>query len=180
VSNTSTEPDRPIVGENAPGNTVATIGLILTLVAGLMCGVLFAVVSRLPGSKSVPQSYNLQSTIQPESGDAESLDSQVAPEPHDEDTDSAPEAIDVPLVAEAELVEAKTAVVQLQVLLLTIATAVLNLVGLVLSIAGLFVPNRPRTVAVCGMILALLLFAGVFGVVAVGALLNPVASMISG
>ena len=146
MSNTSPEPDKPIVGENAPGNTVAVIGLILTLIAGLMCAVLFAVVSQLPDSQSLTQSYGLQFTNQSELDETVSPDSQAQAEPREEGTNSTADVADVPAVAKVRHLKTKRSVVQLQVLLLTSATAVLNLVGLVLSIAGLFIPGRPRAV----------------------------------
>ena len=61
---------------------------------------------------------------------------------------------------------------RMRLLLLGSAAAVLNLVGLCLSVAGLLVPNRPRFPAFVATVLSLLLFAGIFGVLAVGTLLE--------
>ena len=140
MSDPAIEPDAANLPEDGPGNTVATIGLILTVIAGLLCSVLFAAASRLP----------------------------------DEGV-----ASDDPAAAEPELIDSELAARQLQVLLIASATAVLNLVGLILSTAGLFVPHRPRAVAICGTILSLALFAGVFGVMGVGALLTPGANIMA-
>jgi hypothetical protein len=140
MSDPAIEPGAANLPEDGPGNTVATIGLILTVIAGLLCSVLFAAASRLP----------------------------------DEGV-----ASDDPAAAEPELIDSELAARQLQVLLIASATAVLNLVGLILSTAGLFVPHRPRAVAICGTILSLALFAGVFGVMGVGALLTPGANIMA-
>ncbi|MEO2033384.1 MAG: hypothetical protein ABGZ35_15005 [Planctomycetaceae bacterium] len=140
MSDPAIEPGAANLPEDGPGNTVATIGLILTVIAGLLCSVLFAAASRLP----------------------------------DEGV-----ASDGPAAAEPELIDSELAARQLQVLLIASATAVLNLVGLILSTAGLFVPHRPRAVAICGTILSLALFAGVFGVMGVGALLTPGANIMA-
>jgi len=142
MSEPATETDTTDVHEDADSNTVAMIGLILTLIAGLMCSVLFAAASRLPEKQTGPP--------------------------------------DDPPATKPEFGDSELAAQQLQVLVLASATAVLNLVGLVLSIAGLFLPNRPRAVAICGTILAFALFAGVFGVMAMGAFLTPSAAVPSG
>ncbi len=149
--------------EIPPGNTVATIGLIITLAAGVMCGVLFAAARGLPDAPPQPRP-----TAPPVS----------EPDAADPNTEEDPEVI---AAREAERVRAEEREKQrkaeedaqrLRVLLLASTTAVLNLVGLCLCVVGLFVPNRPRAIAVGGTILSLILFAGVFGVMAVGALLN--------
>ena len=159
MSGSAAQSDSATVAEYVPGNTVAVMGLILTVVACLMCGVLFAAASRLPEEQSLAESTGVHVSARHQTVNGELPDGGNATELRDNET-------------EAEH-EADTQARELQVLLLASAVAVLNLVGLVMSVAGLFVPHRPRTPAVCGMILALLLFAGVFGVVAVGAFWNP-------
>lgn len=52
-------------------------------------------------------------------------------------------------------------------------TAVLALVAVVLSAVGFFLPNRPRTLAVVGCIGGCVLLSGIFGVLALGILMNP-------
>ena len=145
MSDPAIEPGAANLPEDGPGNTVATIGLILTVIAGLLCSVLFAAASRLP----------------------------------DEGVASDGPAAAEPELIDSELIDSELAARQLQVLLIASATAVLNLVGLILSTAGLFVPHRPRAVAICGTILSLALFAGVFGVMGVGALLTPGANIMA-
>ena len=148
------------------GNTVATIGLVLTIVAGLMCGMLFNSAKSLTDLNT--QASATKQTAATERDEAGALDAE------DVDTLARKEATAVKAALAAEVAQKAGDSQRLQVLLLASATAMLNLVGLVLSIIGLFVPNRRRSIAVCGTILSLLLFAGVFGVMAVGALLNPV------
>lgn len=153
--------------EAPPGNTVATIGLVLTIVAGLMCSMLFTSASSLTD-------LNTEASAAKKTAAAE-RDEADAAESEDADALAAKEADAVKAALTADVAQKAEDSQRLQVLLLASATAMLNLVGLVLSIIGLLVPNRPRSIAVCGTILSLLLFAGVFGVMAVGALLNPVA-----
>ena len=153
--------------EAPSGNTVATIGLVLTVVAGLMYGMLFTSASGLTDLNT--QASAAQKTAEAERDEADAVESE------DAEAVAAKEASAVKAALSAEVAQKAADSQQLQVLLLASATAMLDLVGLVLSIIGLFVPNRPRSIAVCGTILSLLLFAGVFGVMAVGALLNPVA-----
>ena len=179
MSSPETGTDTSTVAENGPVNTVAVIGLMLTLAAALMCGVLFATVGQLPEHKSTPSSPHSHSTSQPVPVDGEVPESQLAAALSDADTDSVPKANDGHAAATAQIVKAELAAQQLQVLLLASTMAVLNFLGLLLSIAGLFVPNHPRTVAIFSTVLSLLLFGGVFGVMAVGALLNPGITMIS-
>lgn len=61
----------------------------------------------------------------------------------------------------------------LRLLILGCSTAVLLLMSLILSIVGLFLPNRPRMLAIIGTITSLMLFLGVFGVLIVAILFNP-------
>jgi hypothetical protein len=152
--------------EAPPGNTVATIGLVLAIVAGLMCGMLFTSAKSLTDLNT--QASATKKTAATERDEADAVESE------DADTLAAKEATAVKAALAAEVSQKAEDSQRLQVLLLASATAMLNLVGLVLSIIGLLVPNRPRSIAVCGTILSLLLFAGVFGVMAVGALLNPI------
>jgi len=86
--------------------------------------------------------------------------------------------VDVPaLEAQFREIEGKEQAVheaeQLRLLLLAAVAAALNAVGVVLSIAGLVVPARPRGFAIIGTVLGCLLLAGLFGVLVVGSLLNP-------
>jgi hypothetical protein len=152
--------------EAPPGNTVATIGLVLTIVAGLMCGMLFKSANRLAGLNT--QASAAKQTAAIERNEADAVESE------DADALATKEATAVKAALAAEVTQQAENSQRLQVLLLASATVMLNLVGLVLNVVGLLVPNRPRSIAVCGMILSLLLFAGVFGVMAVGALLTPV------
>ncbi|HIK93591.1 MAG TPA: hypothetical protein EYG03_16705 [Planctomycetes bacterium] len=62
----------------------------------------------------------------------------------------------------------------LRLLILGCSTAVLLLVSLILSIVGLFLPNRPRILAIIGTIASLMLFLGVFGVLIAAVLFNPI------
>lgn len=177
MSDPAIQTGTPGDAEITAGNTVAVIGLILTLTAGLMCGVLFAAASRLParppdseptdrGSEPVTDIDGAETPDEPGSADPAGGD----PSPESTETDKDPPG-------GGDRIGPERAALELQVLLLASATAVLNLVGLVLSVAGLFIPNRPRGVAVCGTILALCLCAGVFGVMAVGALLDPAGAL---
>ncbi|MCP4170271.1 MAG: hypothetical protein GY758_05795 [Fuerstiella sp.] len=61
----------------------------------------------------------------------------------------------------------------LRLLILGCSTAVLLLVSLILSIVGLFLPDRPRVLAIIGTIASLVLFLGVFGVLIAAVLFNP-------
>ena len=61
----------------------------------------------------------------------------------------------------------------LRLLILGCSTAVLLLVSLILSIVGLFLPNRPRILAIIGTVASLMLFLGVFGVLIAAVLFNP-------
>ncbi|MCH2202122.1 MAG: hypothetical protein MK102_09135 [Fuerstiella sp.] len=144
------------------GNTVATIGLILTLLAGLLCVLLFVAASQLPEPNDLPGSAD-------ETSEDVDSDAGIDQDP----TEPVVSLPDLEMNAHAEVAKAALEAQRLQVLLLGIATFVLNLTGLVLCVIGLFVPSRTRVVAICGTILSLLLLAGVFGVISVGALLNP-------
>ena len=62
---------------------------------------------------------------------------------------------------------------QLQLLILLCSTAVLTIVAFFLCAVGLFLPNRPRLLAITGTTLSLLLLLGVFGVVITGTLMQP-------
>jgi uncharacterized BrkB/YihY/UPF0761 family membrane protein len=61
----------------------------------------------------------------------------------------------------------------LRLLILGCSTAVLLLVSLILSIVGLFLPNRSRKLAIAGTIASLVLFLGVFGVLIAAVLFAP-------
>ena len=61
----------------------------------------------------------------------------------------------------------------LRLLILGCSTAVLLLVSLILSVVGLFLPDRSRKLAVVGTITSLALFLGIFGVLIAAVLLNP-------
>jgi drug/metabolite transporter (DMT)-like permease len=61
----------------------------------------------------------------------------------------------------------------LRILILCCSTAVLLLVSLILSVVGLFLPNRSRKLAIAGTIGSLMLFLGIFGVLIAAALFTP-------
>jgi len=61
---------------------------------------------------------------------------------------------------------------QLRLLILGCSIAVLTLVAFVLSVAGLFMPQRSRLLAGIGTIMSFLILSGVFGVLLTGALMN--------
>ena len=61
----------------------------------------------------------------------------------------------------------------LRLLILGCSTAVLLLVSLILSIVGLFLPNRSRKLAIVGTIVSLMLFLGIFGVLIAAVLFTP-------
>jgi hypothetical protein len=134
----------PAQSPDAPGNAVAMIGLVLTMAAVLFCGMLFAAARQLSEHER------------------ERLEKAAAASPAAEiaNTDT----------TEAEAVQSARSAEQLRVLLLASVAAVLNLVGLILCVAGLFVPNRPRAMAIGGTIVSALLLIGVFGVMALGTL----------
>jgi len=133
--------------EPSPGNAVALIGLVLTMAAMLFCGLLFGAASQLAANDQQRQAE---------------AETRAALPGNSDNGDSDAEVTDAQSARNAE---------QLRVLLLASVAAVLNLVGLVLCIVGLFVPNRPRAIAIGGTILSALLLTGVFGVMAIGALL---------
>lgn len=62
---------------------------------------------------------------------------------------------------------------QLRLLILACSTAVLNAVAFILCCVGLFLPRRPRTLAVVGTAISFLLLVAVFGVLTVGITMNP-------
>ncbi len=62
---------------------------------------------------------------------------------------------------------------QLRLLILSCSIAVLTLVAFVLCLVGLFLPRRPRLLAGIGVGISFLILAGVFGVLLVGAMINP-------
>lgn len=64
---------------------------------------------------------------------------------------------------------------QFRLVILGCTAAVLAVVSLILCTVGLFLPNRPRILATVGAAISLVLLLGVFGVVLVGALINPAA-----
>jgi drug/metabolite transporter (DMT)-like permease len=61
----------------------------------------------------------------------------------------------------------------LRLLILGCSTAVLLLVSLILSIVGLFLPNRSRQLAIVGTVASLILFLGIFGVLMAAVLFTP-------
>lgn len=61
----------------------------------------------------------------------------------------------------------------LRLLILSCSTAVLVIVSFVLCVVGLFLPNRPRGMAIAGTSLSLLVMLGVFGVLTLGVVMNP-------
>lgn len=63
---------------------------------------------------------------------------------------------------------------QMRLLVLGCSTALLTIVSLVLCLVGLVLPNRPRFLATVGALAAGLILLGIFGVLVVGAVLNPV------
>ena len=128
-------------------NTVAAIGFSLTVVAVLMSALLLGMASQLPTPDSPPET---------DVAAAES-DNPASSEEAATEVDNRVDAASAP---------------RLRVLLLAIATAVVNLLGLVLCTVGLFVPKRPRALAATGSAIALLLFIGIFGVMSVGAFLT--------
>lgn len=129
-------------------NTVAAIGFSLTVVALLMSSLLLGTAAQLPTPDSLPET-------------------DVAAAKSDNTAGSEEAATEVENPVDAANGP------RLRVLLLAIATAVVNLLGLVLCIVGLFVPERPRALAATGSVIALLLFIGIFGVMSVGAFLTP-------
>jgi len=131
--------------EAAPGNAVAVIGLVLTVAAMLFCGLLFGAAEQL----AEHERERLDQTARQDSAASD----------------------DVP-AEESDTVEKERSSEQLRVLLLASVAAVLNLVGLILCVAGLLIPNRPRAAAIGGTIISALLFVGVFGVLAVGTLFH--------
>ena len=78
----------------------------------------------------------------------------------------------------AEVKELKsTGPAQLQLLILVCSTAVLTAVAFTLCFIGLFLPNRPRMMALVGTGLSAVLLA-IFGAVLVGTLMNPPTSAV--
>ncbi len=118
----------PELSDDQPGpqlaNTVALIGVILTVVGAVFCLVLFLLAHQLPDSIDKFGAENVNSSV------------------------------------------------HLRLLILGCSTAVLLLVSLILSIVGLFLPDRPRILAVVGTIVSLVLFLGVFGVLIAAVLFN--------
>ena len=128
-------------------NTVAAIGFSLTVVALLMSALLLGTAAQLPTPDSLPET-NVAAAESDDPAGSEEAATEV---------DNPVDAASGP---------------RLRVLLLAIATAVVNLLGLVLCVVGLFIPERPRALAATGSIIALLLFIGIFGVMSVGAFLT--------
>jgi ABC-type Na+ efflux pump permease subunit len=60
-----------------------------------------------------------------------------------------------------------------RLLILGCSTAVLVVVAFVLCVVGMFLPNRPRALAIVGTALSVLILLGVFGVLIVGVIMNP-------
>ncbi len=129
------------------GNAVAVIGLLLTLAAMLVCGLLFGAAAALAEHESERTNPSARQTTR--SGNQDGT------------------------AAEDDAAQIERSSEQLRVLLLASVAAVLNLVGLILCVAGLLIPNRPRAAAIGGTIISSLLFVGVFGVMAVGTLFQP-------
>ena len=152
-----------------PANTVATIGLILTALAAMLCSVMFGSAAGLPSSKVVEEAVSESDGGSNGDAGATESDTEELTEEQRAAADAERSAAEEQAREAGQQLEAQ----RLRVLLLASATAVLNLVGLGLSIAGLFVPHRPRGMAICGTVFSLLLFAGMFGVLAVGSLMDP-------
>ena len=68
---------------------------------------------------------------------------------------------------------------QLRLLILGCSAALLTVVAFVLCVVGLILPNRPRLLAALGTTVSLALLMGLFGVLLVGALMNPLAKAAS-
>ena len=68
---------------------------------------------------------------------------------------------------------------QLQLLILGCSTALLLAIALILCLVGLFLPNRPRTLAWLGTGISAVLLVGVFGVLLVGTLISPPAEVVN-
>lgn len=130
--------------QQTPGNAVAVIGLVLTLAAMLVCGLLFGAASELADHESERTNPSARQSRSPGGQSGAAADDDAAQKERSSE--------------------------QLRVLLLASVAAVLNLVGLILCVAGLLIPNRPRAAAIGGTIISALLFVGVFGVMAVGTL----------
>ena len=117
------------LSDDPPGprlsNTVALIGVILSVIAALFCAVLFLLAHQLPDNIDSFDPRNANSSA------------------------------------------------HLRLLILGCSTAVLLLVSLILSVVGLFLPDRSRKLAVVGTITSLALFLGIFGVLIAAVLLNP-------
>ena len=62
---------------------------------------------------------------------------------------------------------------QMRLLVLGGSTAVLTVVSLILCLIGLVLPNRPRLLASVGALVSGTMLLGIFGVLIVGAVLNP-------
>lgn len=62
---------------------------------------------------------------------------------------------------------------QMRLLVLGGSTAVLTVVSLILCLIGLVLPNRPRLLAAVGALVSGIMLLGIFGVLIVGAVLNP-------
>ena len=117
------------LSDDPPGprlsNTVALIGVILSMIAALFCAVLFLLAHQLPDNIDSFDPRNANSSA------------------------------------------------HLRLLILGCSTAVLLLVSLILSVVGLFLPDRSRKLAVVGTITSLALFLGIFGVLIAAVLFAP-------
>ena len=148
VSSAAYMPDA--VHEDLPANTPALIGTILTAVAGVMCVWLFLSAGNLQFQQLASSESGNEVTTERAAGVADRVNEQPGTRP-------------------------KTPIVRgrpMRLLLLGSTAAVLNLTGLSLSVAGLVIPDRRRILALISTILSFLLFAGVFGVLVVGILLD--------
>lgn len=110
-------------------NSVALIGLILAIVAALMCSLMFVMANQLP------------------------VDAQGFEDYLQHDTPA-----------------------HLRLLILGCSTLLLVAVALILCVVGLFLPNRPRIMAVIGASISGLILLGVFGVLILGAIMTPQAT----
>ena len=110
-------------------NSVALIGLILAIVAALMCSLMFVMANQLP------------------------VDAQGFEDYLQHDTPA-----------------------HLRLLILGCSTLLLVAVAVILCVVGLFLPNRPRIMAVIGASISGLILLGVFGVLILGAIMTPQAT----
>ncbi len=130
--------------EERPANTLAVVGIVLTLIAAMMAGLLITMAGRLAETEAASATDSPSTVAGSEQRAAESGST-----------------------GEFD------AAVRLRILLLASTTAVVCLTGLSLCTAGLLTADRPRALAVTGVVVSLLILAGLFGVMITGSLLNP-------